>query len=464
MNNHRNLRHEERNPTFISRFFDLVVLGLALYVSLVLYGQVVTNGYIMLYFCVSASYMYIAESTQLYRSWRVGKFSQNLWLVVFCLVSAFFLMLTFTFTLKTTENFSRVILTGWFSLSFLGLGIWRLAGRMIKNAMHQQGISTRTVAIVGANQNGVKLVREMLANPDIGYVFHGFYDDRTPDRLDSEATLIGNIDACIEDARSGAIDKLYITLPMAADKRIAEIIQRLGDTTVDVHLVPDFLLYNLMHARLGNVGNMDTISVFESPYFGARDWIKRTFDIGFSSLALLGLALPMTVIAIMIKVTSKGPVFFKQDRYGLDGKPIKVYKFRSMTVQDNGSEVKQATKGDARITPLGAFLRRTSLDELPQFINVFLGDMSVVGPRPHAVAHNEQYRKLVAFYMLRHKVKPGITGWAQINGWRGETDTLDKMEKRVEHDLDYIKNWSLWWDAKIIFLTFFRGFVGKNVY
>jgi putative colanic acid biosynthesis UDP-glucose lipid carrier transferase len=251
---------------------------------------------------------------------------------------------------------------------------------------------------------------------------------------------------------------------MAADKRIAEIIQRLGDTTVDVHLVPDFLLYNLMHARLGNVGNMDTISVFESPYFGARDWIKRTFDIGFSSLALLGLALPMTVIAIMIKVTSKGPVFFKQDRYGLDGKPIKVYKFRSMTVQDNGSEVKQATKGDARITPLGAFLRRTSLDELPQFINVFLGDMSVVGPRPHAVAHNEQYRKLVAFYMLRHKVKPGITGWAQINGWRGETDTLDKMEKRVEHDLDYIKNWSLWWDAKIIFLTFFRGFVGKNVY
>lgn len=148
----------------------------------------------------------------------------------------------------------------------------------------------------------------------------------------------------------------------------------------------------------------------------------------------------------------------------MDGKPIKVYKFRSMTVQDNGNTVIQATKNDARVTPLGAVLRRTSLDELPQFINVLKGDMSVVGPRPHAVAHNEQYRKLVAFYMLRHKVKPGITGWAQINGWRGETDSLEKMEKRVEYDLNYIKNWSLWWDTKIVFLTFFRGFTGKNVY
>jgi putative colanic acid biosynthesis UDP-glucose lipid carrier transferase len=172
----------------------------------------------------------------------------------------------------------------------------------------------------------------------------------------------------------------------------------------------------------------------------------------------------MLVIAAAIKLTSNGPVLFKQDRYGLDGKAIRVFKFRSMTVQDNGATVAQAKKGDARVTPLGALLRRTSLDELPQFINVLRGEMSVVGPRPHAVAHNEQYRKLVAFYMLRHKVKPGITGWAQINGWRGETDSLEKMEKRVEYDLTYIKNWSLWWDIKIVFLTFFRGFTGKNVY
>ncbi|MCA1931510.1 undecaprenyl-phosphate glucose phosphotransferase, partial [Rheinheimera sp.] len=290
-------------------------------------------------------------------------------------------------------------------------------------------------------------------------------DDRLPERLAECASMLqGKINECVELAREGEFDKLYITLPLSADKRIAEIIQRLGDTTVDVHIVPDLLLYNLMHARLGNIGSVETLSVFESPYYGARDWLKRSFDIVVSSIALVLLAVPMLVIAAAIKLTSRGPVLFKQDRYGLDGKPIKVYKFRSMTVQDNGSTVVQATKNDARVTPLGAVLRRTSLDELPQFINVLKGDMSVVGPRPHAVAHNEQYRKLVAFYMLRHKVKPGITGWAQINGWRGETDSLEKMEKRIEYDLNYIKNWSLWWDAKIVFLTFFRGFTGKNVY
>ena len=170
------------------------------------------------------------------------------------------------------------------------------------------------------------------------------------------------------------------------------------------------------------------------------------------------------IIGAAIKLNSPGAVIFKQDRYGLDGRKIKVWKFRSMTVTENSDVVTQATKGDTRITKVGAFLRKTSLDELPQFFNVFKGDMSVVGPRPHAVAHNEEYRKLVTYYMLRHKVLPGITGWAQVNGWRGETDTLNKMEKRIEYDLAYIRNWTLWWDIKIVFMTIFKGFVGKNVY
>jgi putative colanic acid biosynthesis UDP-glucose lipid carrier transferase len=173
----------------------------------------------------------------------------------------------------------------------------------------------------------------------------------------------------------------------------------------------------------------------------------------------------MLVIAIAIKMTSKGPVIFKQDRYGLNGKRIKVYKFRSMTVCDNDDTViQQASRFDIRVTKLGLFLRRTSLDELPQFINVLQGRMSVVGPRPHAVAHNEQYRKLIKGYMWRHKMKPGITGWAQINGWRGETDTIEKMKKRVEYDLEYIRRWSVWFDLKIVFLTVFKGFVDKNAY
>lgn len=172
----------------------------------------------------------------------------------------------------------------------------------------------------------------------------------------------------------------------------------------------------------------------------------------------------MVIIAAAVKFSSPGPILFRQKRYGIDGRPIEVWKFRSMQVMENDSIVVQATRNDNRVTPIGAFIRRTSLDELPQFFNVLLGDMSIVGPRPHAVAHNEQYRGQISSYMLRHKVKPGITGWAQVNGWRGETDTLDKMQKRVEHDLAYIHNWSLWWDLKIVFLTVFKGFIHKNAY
>jgi putative colanic acid biosynthesis UDP-glucose lipid carrier transferase len=209
---------------------------------------------------------------------------------------------------------------------------------------------------------------------------------------------------------------------------------------------------------------MNTLSVFESPYHGIQNLIKRTEDIVVSSIILCLIAPVLLTVGMCVKFTSKGPVLFKQDRYGLSGQKIKVWKFRSMSVMENSDVVTQATKGDARITPVGAFIRRTSLDELPQFFNVLLGDMSVVGPRPHAVLHNEEYRSKVDYYMLRHKVKPGITGWAQINGWRGETDTLDKMEKRVEFDLQYIKHWSVWFDIKIIFLTIFKGFIDKNAY
>lgn len=465
MNTHTSFKAEDSGFCFLNRFFDIVAIGAALYLSLKLYGEVVTTSYIMLYFTVMAVYLYTAESVQLYRSWRISTLTSNVALVVLCLFVAFSLMLAITFALKSTASYSRVILVGWFSLALCYTTVWRVAARMIKNTLHKKGYSIRRVAVIGCTANAKRLIDEITSKPQLGLQFCSVYDDREADRLpECGKALSGKIDECVDSARNGAFDKLYITLPLSADKRIADIIQRLGDTTVDVHIVPDFLLYNLMHARLGTIGDVETLSVFESPYYGAHDWLKRSFDVTVSSIALLLLALPMLVIAAAIKITSRGPVFFKQDRYGLDGKAIKVFKFRSMTVQDNGDTVVQAKKGDARVTPLGAVLRRTSLDELPQFINVLRGEMSVVGPRPHAVAHNEQYRKLVAFYMLRHKVKPGITGWAQINGWRGETDSLEKMEKRVEYDLTYIKNWSLWWDTKIVFLTFFRGFTGKNVY
>jgi putative colanic acid biosynthesis UDP-glucose lipid carrier transferase len=220
-----------------------------------------------------------------------------------------------------------------------------------------------------------------------------------------------------------------------------------------------------MHAKMQEIKGMPVFSVFDTPLSSKSSQVlKRIEDVLLSIIILVLISPILLVIAIAIKLTSKGPVIFKQKRYGLNGKEIKVYKFRSMTTQDNGTVVKQATKNDSRITPLGAFLRKTSLDELPQFINVLQGKMSIVGPRPHAVAHNEEYRKIVPKYMQRHLVKPGITGWAQINGWRGETDSLEKMEKRIEFDLHYINSWNLWLDIKIILLTVFKGFINKNAY
>ncbi|EJG9791163.1 undecaprenyl-phosphate glucose phosphotransferase, partial [Klebsiella pneumoniae] len=245
---------------------------------------------------------------------------------------------------------------------------------------------------------------------------------------------------------------------------IRQFLNEFSDTTVDVFLVPDLFSYSAHISQLRMFGNIQTISIFTSPFDGEGAVLKRIEDIILGLFFTL-LSLPaMLIVAIGIKLTSPGPVLFKQNRYGLNGKQIQVWKFRTMRVMENSAVVTQATRNDPRITKFGAFLRKTSLDELPQFINVLQGRMSIVGPRPHAVAHNEQYRVLVENYMIRHKVKPGITGLAQINGFRGETDTLDKMEKRIQFDLQYIQSWSLLLDLKIIFLTFFRGFVGKNAF
>jgi putative colanic acid biosynthesis UDP-glucose lipid carrier transferase len=246
--------------------------------------------------------------------------------------------------------------------------------------------------------------------------------------------------------------------------RINGLLDRLSNSTATVYVVPDLFVFELMNAHQVNLNGLPAISLIGEPLNGWASWVKRLEDIVLSSLILMLIAVPMIAIALAVKLTSKGPAIFKQIRYGEDGKPIEVWKFRSMTVMENGDDFVQATKGDMRITRVGEFIRKTSLDELPQFINVLQGRMSIVGPRPHAVAHNEEFRGVIKGYMRRHKIKPGITGWAQINGWRGETDTLEKMEKRVECDIQYLKHWSLWLDLKIIFLTVFKGFVNKNAY
>jgi putative colanic acid biosynthesis UDP-glucose lipid carrier transferase len=231
------------------------------------------------------------------------------------------------------------------------------------------------------------------------------------------------------------------------------LLEALRDTTGSIYFVPDTFVTDLIQGRMDSVGGIPVVAVCETPFMGINRVVKRTTDIVLSILILILISPLLLLIALAIKLTSPGPAIFKQRRYGLDGSDILAYKFRSMTVMEDGAAVKQAQKNDQRLTPIGGFLRKTSLDELPQFLNVLSGKMSIVGPRPHAVAHNEEYRKLIKGYMLRHKVPPGITGWAQVNGFRGETDTLDKMKGRIDLDLDYLRNWSLRLDLYIIFKT-----------
>lgn len=313
----------------------------------------------------------------------------------------------------------------------------------------------RVAVIVGANRLGAKLATQLMHAPLLGIQLAGIFDDRGPERrvaIESVKSL-GKMGGLAEYAKTHRLDLIYMALPMASHPRILNLLDELRDTTASVYFVPDIFMFDLIQARVDTINGIPVVAVCETPFFGVNGIVKTVSDYLIAGAALVALAPLMLVIALGVKMGSPGPVLFRQRRYGLDGKQIMVYKFRTMTVLEDGAVVRQATRDDDRITPFGRFLRRTSLDELPQFINVLQGRMSVVGPRPHAVAHNETYRKLIDGYMVRHKVKPGVTGWAQVNGLRGETDTIEKMEKRVEYDLAYVRNWSLRLDLLIILKT-----------
>ena len=275
---------------------------------------------------------------------------------------------------------------------------------------------------------------------------------------------LGTIQDLVDQARAGSIDRIYITFPMRAEDRIRGVLDKLGDTTASVYVVPDFFVFQLLHSRWTDILGLPVVSVFENPFYGIDGLAKRLSDLFLGGLALLLAAVPMMVIAVLVKLTSRGPVFFRQRRYGLDGQEIRVWKFRTMTVCEDGPQAVQAKRNDPRVTWLGAILRRASLDELPQLFNVLEGSMSLVGPRPHAHAQNEEFRTQIGGYMLRHKVKPGITGLAQVNGWRGETDSPEKMQKRIEFDHRYIREWSLWLDLTILARTVLVVASGKNAY
>jgi putative colanic acid biosynthesis UDP-glucose lipid carrier transferase len=356
----------------------------------------------------------------------------------------------------------------WFVATAFLLAVARVAIRAVQHLLRAKGINTRSFAVVGVNELGFQLARNICRSPELGLRLAGFYDDRIGGRLPTlPADLgerLGTIDELVEHARGGEVENIYITFPMRAEQRTKKVLARLSDSTASVYVVPDFFVFELLHSRWTSIGGLPAVSVFENPFYGVDGLVKRVADLVFASMFLAVAALPMAAIALGVRLSSPGPVFFRQTRYGLDGRPIKVWKFRSMTVCQDTGVIQQATKNDARVTRFGALLRKTSLDELPQLFNVLGGSMSLVGPRPHASQHNEGYRKVIQGYMLRHKVKPGITGLAQVNGARGETDTLDKMQKRVEFDHQYIREWSPWLDIKILFKTVFTVLSKQNAY
>ncbi len=324
----------------------------------------------------------------------------------------------------------------------------------------------RRAIIVGAGNLGTELRGRFVNDSSLGVDVAGFFDDRTLDRteLADPQKLLGRMADIPEFVNRNGIDLVYITLPMASQPRTLSVLDALRDTTASVYFVPDIFVSDLIQARVDHIHGMPVVALTESPTLGVSGIGKRISDVVIAGLILLLIWPVLLILAAGVKLSSPGPVIFKQRRYGLDGQEILVYKFRSMRVCDDGAVIQQAGRCDPRTTRFGAFIRRTSLDELPQFINVMQGRMSVVGPRPHAVAHNEQYRKLIKGYMLRHKVKPGITGWAQVNGLRGETETLDKMRARVQYDIDYMRNWSLVFDLMIIVKTVAVVWRDQNAY
>lgn len=389
-----------------------------------------------------------------YGSWRGRRLLNRLGRVYTGWLIAFAMLFGLAVLLKVSVNYSRLWVISTFALALVAVTLFRLSMFLLLRFVRSHGKNLKQVLVVEGQTPSAELDAKLPVLPEDGYrVAHRMTLRHTPEWLEElEEQVI----------QAGA-HEVWLCLPLQEGEAIKSILHGLRHLTVEVRFIPDLGDLPLLNHQVSHIAGLYALDISISPMDGPARLVKRAEDLIIGSLISM-LILPVCIgLAIAVKATSKGPVIFKQYRTGINGRRFKVYKFRSMEVHsESDGQVTQAKFGDPRVTKLGAFLRRTSLDELPQFYNVLQGRMSIVGPRPHALAHNEHYKDLVESYMKRHKVKPGITGWAQVNGYRGETDTIEKMQKRVEYDLWYINNWSLWLDIKIIFLTVFKGFMNNK--
>ena len=442
---------------FFKHLLDPFIIWSMLILTTWLYDEDFTSYYLVLVIITFFISSYIYERTLIYRNWRKGRLLAYIrdtlmgWLIIVAL------LVFLGYATKFYSQFSEQVLLTWFIVTPLMLIASHITARSIIANLYTAGHSRPTI-VLGANETSLEFIKHIEEIPFLLINYHGFFDERDNSRISSAAgnsfgSHLGGLTDVVSYIHKHNIEIVFISLPMSSQPRIQKLMDELPDTTASVYFLPDIYIFDLMQARFEYIGDVPVVAMNESPFVGIDGVVKNTSDFVIALLTLILLSPFMLCIALAVKMTSPGPIIFKQRRYGLNGEEIIVYKFRSMTVVEDGADIVQAKKDDQRFTRIGAFLRRTSLDELPQFINVLQGRMSIVGPRPHAVAHNELYRKLIKGYMLRHKAKPGITGWAQVNGWRGETDVLEKMKGRIEHDLYYLKNWSIWLDLWIILRT-----------
>lgn len=448
MNNNPNTRAS----VFHGVVYALTVVG-NLYLLAWLYEQPFETPYQLLQL-ISGTLAYLLlrhhDLTAAWRPTQAGSIGTRVliswgWIVGMLLFVGFFT--------RSAEAYSRVVLLAWFLTTPLVLLVVHLLAVFVLRQLVPEASEGRSTIIVFANDSA-RVLSEKLQRSS-GHKLLGYFDDRDEGRTGGGIpglALLGRASEAAQYVKDHDVKVVFVVLPDSGSRRAIESLDALGDTTASLYYVPDFFVFSMLKAKIGEFEGVPVLQLAETPFYGVDGLLKRIFDIGFGIFALIALTPVLIGIAIAVKRSSPGPALFKQVRYGLNGKRFEVYKFRSMVV-NNDADTKQASRNDNRITKVGAFIRKTSLDELPQFWNVVKGDMSVVGPRPHPVALNENSRKEVKRYMLRHKVKPGVTGWAQVNGLRGETANIELMEERIRFDLEYIRNWSPWFDIKIIVRT-----------
>lgn len=463
---------KEYSPLFslAARIVDLlVVFGGGLLAFYLRFGHLQLSDRYELVLVVGALLSGVVFSVfKLYDSWRGQGLLRQLWITSLAWGVVVLVLVLLAFGTKTGAEFSRQWAGIWAVVAGGGLLAVRIVMRLFFNFFRRRGWNRRRIYVIGAGELGRNVANQLRGAEWVGYDLVGFWDDNPKlqgQRVEGVPVISVETGCDLLNRGKEEIDEVWMALPFRAESRMREIFLQLRHSTVRVRLVPDIFGFHLLNHSMTEIAGVPVLDLRASPMEGVNRLIKAMEDQVLAVLILVLISPLLGLIALGVKMSSPGPVLFKQKRHGWDGKPIRVYKFRTMVVhQEESGQVTQAKKADPRVTRFGAFLRRTSLDELPQFFNVLQGRMSIVGPRPHAMEHNEFYKDQVDAYMQRHRVKPGITGWAQVNGWRGETDTLEKMQKRVEYDLYYIENWTLGFDLKIIFLTIFKGFVNRNAY